>query len=81
MPELSGRAYDYAVGPCSWCGRPSAETAHAQGIGRELPLHIECAVAITFAYRRWLRGLPQRNALNEQRVTALYGPPRQLGAG
>jgi hypothetical protein len=81
MSELGGRVYDYLVGRCSWCGRPSTETAYAEGLGRELPLHIGCALVLTFAYHRWLRGLPQRNALNEQRMTALYGPPRQLGAG
>ena len=81
MPELGGHIRDHIVGPCAWCGRPTSETAYAEGLGRELPLDIGCALVIYSAYRRWLRGLPQRDALNEQRMTALYGPPRQLGAG
>jgi hypothetical protein len=81
MPELGGHILDYIVGRCAWCGRPTNETAYAEGLGRELPLDIGCAFQITFAYRRWAAGLPQRSALNEERMKALYGPPRQLGAG
>ena len=66
-------------GTCLWCQRPTGDVAMAPGLGREVPLHMECAGQMIVAYKAHLRGRSMARYLTE-RATRVWGPP-QLGDG
>lgn len=68
------------VGTCVWCGKPTDSLAMAPGLGRELPLDVDCGWQMIVVWRRLQRGLAIPDRFRE-RARLTWGETPLLSPG